>query len=129
MRREEIIAIHEQAVLNTASGLFGIRKDDLSVFASYEGCANLVYGYEHEGQSRILRISFRPDRTAELIQAELHFLNYLAENGVRVSTPVPSQKGKLLETIWVGGIPLHVVSFVKARGTRVPDNGYRYREE
>ena len=129
MRREEIIRNHEQAVLNTASGLFGLRKDDLRVFASYEGCANLVYGYEHEGQSRILRISYRPDRTAEQIQAELHFLTYLAENGVRVSTPVPSRNGELLETIWVEGIPLHVVSFVKGRGKRVPDNGYRYRED
>jgi Ser/Thr protein kinase RdoA (MazF antagonist) len=129
MRREEIIRIHEQAVLNSASDLFGIGKDGLSLFGSYEGCANLVYGYEHEGQSRILRISFRPDRTAELIHAELHFLNYLAENGVRVSRPVPSQNGELLETIWLEGIPLHVVSFVKGRGMRVPDNGYRYRED
>ncbi|MBE9474619.1 MAG: phosphotransferase [Chloroflexi bacterium] len=129
MDREEIVRIHEQTILDTASGLFGKRKDDLRVFASYEGCANLVYGYEHEGQPRILRISFRPDRTAEQIQAELHFLNYLAENRVCVSTPVPSQNGELLETIWVGGIPLQVVSFVKGRGMRVPDNGYRYRED
>ena len=129
MRREEIIRHHEEAILKTASGLFGFRQDELKVFASYEGCANLVYGYEQEGQPRILRISYRPDRTAEQIQAELHFLTYLAEHGVRVSAPMASQNGELLETIWVEGIPLHVVSFVKGRGKRVPDNGYRYRED
>jgi Ser/Thr protein kinase RdoA (MazF antagonist) len=56
-------------------------------------------------------------------------VNYLAQNGVRVSTPIPSKNGELLETVWVEGIPLHVVSFVKGRGKRVPDNGYRYRKD
>jgi len=129
MNREEIIRSHEQAILDTASGLFGLREGDLRAFASYEGCANLVYDCEHEGQARILRISFRPDRTAEQIRAELHFVNYLAENGVRVSRPIPSQKGAYLETVSVDGIPLHMVSFIKGKGKRVPDNGYRYRED
>jgi Ser/Thr protein kinase RdoA (MazF antagonist) len=128
MKRETVIA-YEQTVLDTASELFGIRKSDLKAFSSYEGCANLVYEFEHEGQPRILRVSFRQDRTVEQIQAELHFVNYLAENGVRVSVPVPSQRGELLETIWVEGIPLHMVCFIKGRGKRVPDNGYRYRED
>ena len=128
MDREEIIRSHEQVVLKTAAELFGVGEDGWKLFAGYEGCANLVYAYEHEGQPRILRVSFRPDRTADQIRAELHFVNYLAENGVRVSTPVPSRKGELLETIWVEGIPLHMVSFIKGRGMRVPDNGYRYRE-
>lgn len=128
MKRETVIA-YERTVLDTASELFGIRKGDLKAFSSYEGCANLVYEFEHEGQPRILRVSFRQDRTVEQIRAELHFVNYLAENGVRVSTPVPSQRGELLETVWVEGIPLHMVCFIKGRGKRVPDNGYRYRED
>lgn len=128
MKRETIL-VHEQALLDTASELFRIRKGNLRVFSSYEGCANLVYEFEHEGQSRILRVSFRRDRTAEQIRAELHFVNYLAENGVRVSRPVSSRNAELLETIWIEGNPLHLVCFVKGRGMRVPDNGYRYRED
>jgi Ser/Thr protein kinase RdoA (MazF antagonist) len=61
------------------------------------------------------------------VQAELHFVNYLAEGGVRVSRPVPSENGNLLEVIPAEGIPFIVASFVKGRGMRVPDNGYRYR--
>jgi len=75
-----------------------------------------------------LRLSFRPERTVELIQAELHFVNYLAEGGVRVSRPIPSINGNLLEVLPAGGIPFIAVSFVKGRGMRVPDNEYRYRE-
>ena len=129
MQRDEIIEICDRKVLDTASHLFGIRKEALRILGSYEGCANLIYEYERDGQPFILRISFRSDRTAEQIQAELHFVNYLAEHGVRVSRPVPSQNGKLLETVQVGGIPLYVVSFVKGRGMRVPDNSYRYRQD
>jgi Ser/Thr protein kinase RdoA (MazF antagonist) len=128
MQREEIIQICDRQVLGTASRLFGIRKDGLRLVAGYEGCANLVYECKDEEQPRILRISFRPDRTAEQIQAELHFVNYLAEHGVRVSRPTLSQNGKQLEMVRVRGIHLHIVSFIKGRGMRVPDNGYRYRE-
>jgi Ser/Thr protein kinase RdoA (MazF antagonist) len=128
MQREEIIEICNREVLEPASRLFGIEKEPLRAFASYEGCENLVYEYERDGRPFILRISFRPDRTAGQIQAELHFVNYLAEHGVGVSRPVLSQNGNLLETVQAAGIPFHIVSFVKGKGMRVPDNGYRYRE-
>jgi Ser/Thr protein kinase RdoA (MazF antagonist) len=129
MQREEIIGICGREILDSASRLYGIRKGALSLVAGYEGCANLVYDYKRDGQPCILRISFRPDRTAGQIQAELHFMNYLAENGVRVSRPLPSQSGNVLETVQVRGTPLHMVSFVRGKGMRVPDNGYRYRED
>ncbi len=129
MQRDEIMEICNREVLDTASRLFGIGKDALELIAGYEGCANLVYEYKRNGQLLILRISFRSDRTVEQIQAELHFVNYLAEHGVRVSRPVPSQHGKLLETVQVSGIPLHIASFTKGQGMRVPDNGYRYRPD
>jgi Ser/Thr protein kinase RdoA (MazF antagonist) len=115
-------------VLDNAARLFGTSKDRLEKFDDYEGCANLVYQYEYDGEQRILRVSFRSDRPVELIQAELHFVNYLAEGGVRVSRPIPSINGNLLEVLPAGGIPFIAVSFVKGRGMRVPDNEYRYRE-
>lgn len=129
MRREEIVGICDREALATASRLFGVRRDALRLVDGYEGCANLVYECERDGQPCILRISFRPDRTVEQIQAELHFVSYLAEHGVRVSRPMLSRDGRLVETIRVRGVPLHVVSFVRGKGMRVPDNGYRYRED
>ena len=112
MLRGEIIGICDREVLDTASWLFSTRKDAFTLVAGYEGCANLIYEYKRDGQSCIPRISFRPDRTTEEIQAELHFVNYLAEHGVRVSRSIPSKNGRQLETIRVRGMPLHIVSFV-----------------
>ena len=128
MNMEEAVELCERDVLKTAARLFGTSKSALGKFEDYEGCANLVYQYERDGEQRILRISFRSDRTVELIQAELHFVNHLAENGMRVSRPIPSRNGNLVETLQTEGKTFHAVSFVRGRGMRVPDNGYRYRE-
>lgn len=128
MNREEITRLCESDVLPHAAALYGTSTDRLGKFDDYEGCANLVYKYERAGLERILRISYRPDRTVERIQAELHFVNYLADGGVRLSRPLLSENGNLTEMIHAGGTPFIAVSFIKGRGMRVPDNDYRYRE-
>ena len=126
--REEITNICERNVLATAARLFGTSKERLGKFDDSEGCVNLVYQFDCDGQPRILRISYNSERPVELIHAELHFVNYLAEGGVRVSRPVPSVNGNLIEVIPAQGIPFKSVSFVKGKGMRMPDNNYRYRE-
>jgi Ser/Thr protein kinase RdoA (MazF antagonist) len=128
MNRNEITQICERDVLATAARLYGTTQDSLSKFDDFEGCANLVYHFEKDGQSRVLRISYRPDRSVEHIRAELHFVNYLAQGGVRVSIPVESQNGNLFEVVNADGMRFIAASFVKGRGMRVPDNHYRYRE-
>jgi Ser/Thr protein kinase RdoA (MazF antagonist) len=128
MNRKEIFELCEKDVLDTAARLFGTRKEHLSKFDDYEGCANLVYQFKRNDQPFILRISYRPDRPVEMIQAELHFVSYLANNGMRVSKPILSELGNFVEVIPTAEIPFIAVAFVKGRGMRVPDNRYRYRE-
>ncbi|MCJ7700384.1 MAG: phosphotransferase [Anaerolineales bacterium] len=96
MQREEIVQICNREVLAKASKLYNTRKDALTVFPGYEGAANLVYEYGRDGRPLILRISFTPERSADQIEAELHFVNYLAEHGIRVSRPAPSRNGGFL---------------------------------
>ncbi len=127
MNREEITQICEREVLEPAARLFGTSKAGLIKIPDSEGCANLVYEYQRNGQARILRLSYNPDRPVEQIQAELHFINHLAEGGVRVSLPILSEHGNLIEVLPAAGIPFIAVSFVKGRGMRMPDNDYRYR--
>lgn len=128
MERNTVAQICEANALDRFARLFGTSKDDLGKFEDYEGCSNLVYHYEKEGQPRILRISYNPERPLKLIQSELHFVQYLAEGGVRVSIPLMSENGNFIEVLREEGIDFTAVSFLKGRGMRVPDNGYRYRE-
>ena len=127
MRRDAVVELCDKQVLDRAVSLFGATKDALSLYESYEGCQNLVYDYEREGQPLILRISYRPDRPVDQIKAELHFVNYLADHGVGVARALPSQDGNLVESVLAAGISFLVVCFVKGKGLRVPDNEYRYR--
>jgi Ser/Thr protein kinase RdoA (MazF antagonist) len=128
LRRDEAVEICERLVLGRAARLFGSSREQLGRFNDYEGCANLAYHYHREGEGRVLRISYRPDRPPEAVQAELHFVEYLAQGGVRVSRPVRSVRGNLVEVISAGDVPFLAVSFVRGKGTRMPDNGYRYRQ-
>jgi Ser/Thr protein kinase RdoA (MazF antagonist) len=126
MERREIIEIADRHVLDKAAALYGTSADHLRQYGSYEGCVNLVYDYARDGRPLILRISYL--KPVDQIRAELHFVNYLAQNGVGVSRPIPSLQGNLIETVDAEGICFVIVSFVKGKGMRVPDNGYRYRE-
>ena len=127
MKREEVVEICKREVLEKSAQLFRTRQENLKVFAEYEGAANLVYEYEVNGKPFILRLSFTPDRTADQIRAELDFVEYLADHDVRVSKPVTSRNGNQVEIIQGKGIEFRITSFVKGKGMRVPDNGYRYR--
>lgn len=129
MDRDKIIKICQAKVLPTAAKLYGSQAEAFKLVPGYEGATNIVYEYQKDGQPMILRVSYIPERTLEHIQAELDFIYYLAQNGVRVSVPVPSAEGRLVETVMAEGVPFHIVSFVKGKGMRVPDNGYRYRTD
>jgi Ser/Thr protein kinase RdoA (MazF antagonist) len=126
--RGEITALCKSEVLGPAAALFGATQDALRLYDPYEGCQNLVYDYERDGRPMILRISYRPDRSVGQIRAEVHFVNYLGDHGVRVARAQPSRQRNLVETLQAGGILFSVVCFEKGKGMRVPDNHYRYRE-
>jgi Ser/Thr protein kinase RdoA (MazF antagonist) len=114
-------------ILGPAAALYGAPQGALMPYAETLGCQNLVFDYTLGEQPMILRISYRPDRPLEQIQAEVDFINYLADHGVRVSRAVPSRQGNLVERLEREGQPFHIVAFIKGKGMRVPDNQYRYR--
>jgi Ser/Thr protein kinase RdoA (MazF antagonist) len=127
INRKDILVLWKAKGLKRAASLYGTSDQDLNLYEDYIGCQNVVYDYARDGTKLILRISYREDRTLELVQAEIDFVNYLAGHGVRVSRVLPSLDGNLMEVIQVDGCRFLAVSFEKARGMRVPDNQYRYR--
>ena len=129
INRETILTFYEAEILAFAIRQFMVNPDYLNKFNAYEGCANLVYACKRKNQPIILRVSYTQDRTFNQIKAELHFINYLAENGVHVARPIPSYDAKLIKEFHIDSFPVFLVCFEKGRGMRVPDNGYRYRED
>ena len=128
MDRKSAVRLWEEKGLDQAAGLFWASKKDFRLYADYLGCQNLIYEFEHAGRQMILRVSFRSDRTFDMVFAEVDFVNYLADQGARVSRALPSKRGNLVEAIALEDQQFIAVTFEKARGMRVPDNQYRYRE-
>lgn len=108
--------------------LYGIRSEELQLYPEYEGCQNLVFFYASKGIDYVLRVSFRTDRPPKQIHAELDFVLFLHENGVRVCPPAKSLEGRYADVLWANGMPFTVVAFTKAPGYRVPDRDYKYRD-
>ena len=55
MQRDEIMTLCDREVLPAASCLFGAREGGFELVPGFEGCANLVYQYERDGQPLILQ--------------------------------------------------------------------------
>ncbi len=93
---------------------FGIHKDQIKILDSFE---SYIYEYSNTSGTYILRIAHSIRRNESLIQAEVDWINYLAEHGVSVSKAILSQNGRLVEAIddQKGGQFL-ATAFEKARG-------------
>jgi Ser/Thr protein kinase RdoA (MazF antagonist) len=100
--------------LTEALKRYGIAKRDTHLLDGFE---SFIYEYEKGDQGYILRISHSSRRTPDLIQGEIEWLNYLADNGVPAVRAIPSDRGNLVESIDLGsGAYFTTVSFERARG-------------
>jgi amicoumacin kinase len=79
---------------------------------------NSVFEFHSEGQRRFLRLTSAIRRSVPQIEAELAFVDYLHENGVRVATGVNSINGDRVKTIQSSRGDTHVCAFTAAPGKR-----------
>lgn len=128
MKRETFTHGLETELLRVAADLYDLNINDITAIKSSKGYVNLIYDCQHRERPSILRISFRLDRTRDLIHAELHFIDYLAAQGMGVSIPFVSKNHKYVETVLVEDHPIHMVCFEKVLGVHDQKNGGRSLE-
>ncbi|MFD1357053.1 phosphotransferase enzyme family protein [Fictibacillus halophilus] len=112
----------DKKVLQEASVRFGISNElkELS-----EGFQNLVYSYNCQNKEYILRITPAYKKNRNQIEAELHWVKFLKNNGVSVSGAIPSQRNVLVEEVHVNNQIYCITSFEKAVGRPVDVNDER----
>jgi amicoumacin kinase len=82
-----------------------------------DGFESFIYEYQRDGQAYILRLGHSQRRSEALIQAEVDWINYLADGGATVSRAVLSGSGKLVERVPDGqGQDFLATAFLKAPG-------------
>ncbi len=102
-------------ILQQAMNLYAIQEDQIKILDSFE---SYIYEFNNDNGAFILRISHSIRRDKNLIQGEVDWINFLAENSVGVAKSILSSNGNLVEAIpdEQGGYFL-TTAFVKAQGT------------
>ncbi|MDF2652238.1 MAG: aminoglycoside phosphotransferase [Paenibacillus sp.] len=95
---------------------FGLRPEELTFIGGFQ---NFVYLYTREGCKYILRFTPSTLRTQEGLEAELAWIQYLAENGMAVSESLPSAQGIAVERIPGETISFFATSFKHAPGRKI----------
>lgn len=85
---------------------------------------NLVYDFELDGGPQILRLGHSSKRSENSVIAELDWINYLADNGVRACRPIPSKNGNITEVIDVGESYFTAVVFERAPGDFIQSSSF-----
>ncbi len=82
-----------------------------------DGFENFIYEIQVDGSARILRIAHSLHRNANMIAAEIDWINYLTMNGVNAACAYPSLAGQFTETILMpDGSHFTAAAFHKAAG-------------
>ena len=118
---EDTFTENSRYILAEASRRYGISPDDLNRLGSF---ASFIFAFKRNGQDFILRVNPATHRSTNLIMGELEWINYLADNGVPVCRPVPSQNGSLIEVVELNNIDedakayYTLTAFTRAAGRR-----------
>lgn len=77
---------------------------------------NHVYACQYQGRKAILRITEDRHRTVQQVQAELAWIHFLADKGLRVCRPILSECGQMCVTKDLGGKRYIATCFEHAPG-------------
>ncbi|HTP11877.1 MAG TPA: phosphotransferase [Anaerolineae bacterium] len=111
---ERIKERFHSTILEEALRRYGVTPDRARLLDGFE---SFMYEMERAGEACILRIGHSLHRDERLIQAEVDWINYLADGGASVARAILSATGRLVEPIDDGhGRQFLATAFVKARG-------------
>ncbi len=72
--------------------------DEATVYY-WRASANFLFVFESAGERRALRFNHKRERSAEAIRTEVDYVLSLAEQGVAVAKPIPSQNEHYVESV------------------------------
>lgn len=107
---------YSESILKQAREAYGIKAGDIQELGGFE---SYIYEFRRDEEYGILRIAHSIRRSADQIQGELDWINYLKEGGASVAGALISDNGKFVEKIddQAGGFFL-ANAFQKAAGQR-----------
>jgi Ser/Thr protein kinase RdoA (MazF antagonist) len=90
------------------------------------GFSNNVYELVLGGEAFVLKFTPYSLEKENVVKRELHWVDYLSKNGMRVSQPLPSLNGNFIEHIEIEGSPYLAALYVKVNGNLVNSKDKRH---
>jgi len=85
----------------------------------WRASANFLFFFKRAGQDAVLRFNHAAERTIEAIQAEIAYVNALAEQGLPVAKPIHSRNGTYVERVETAHGTFHAVVFTALQGQQL----------
>ena len=106
-------------VLHQAIEKFGFKDEEVKLLNGFE---SFIYEVKHNGQNLILRITHSLHRSANEIEAEVDWVNYLIKGGVPAAKAFKSKNGNLVEIIELENSYFLAIVFEQFSGRHVRNN-------
>ena len=119
LMQEVVATVSEQWESPLANTLLQHWDHDAGSAKFWRSSANFVFFFKRLGQDHVLRFNHASERTAEVIQAEIDYVNALAESGLRVAKPVRSIADNYVESIATAQGLFHTVVFAALPGKQL----------
>lgn len=111
LMNEVVATVNEQWESELADELLTHWQHDAERAKFWRASANFIFHFKNAGQAYVLRFNHADERTTLAIQAEIDYINMLADKGIRVARPVRSVAGNFIESIATDHGIFHTVAF------------------
>lgn len=106
----------QQLLLDQLARCYAIEPSQLHCLT--DNPADGVYGFTQHDQTFVLKYTLPTVRTDSALQAQVDWINYLAQHDVPVSRPIPSPQGRLVEQLPFNNAFVSAVCYQHVPGER-----------
>ncbi len=103
-------------ILEEALSKYELEKDSIKQLGGFE---SFIYSFISHGKEYILRITHKSRRSPEMIESEMHWINYLHQNGINCALPYLTRDHKLQDIVGKDESSFIVCAFDKVPGTHL----------
>ncbi|MBB3112709.1 Ser/Thr protein kinase RdoA (MazF antagonist) [Paenibacillus phyllosphaerae] len=119
------MSFNHEELLQTGMRMYGLDPGDL--LRHHDSEHSIIASYKKGDSGVFLRLTRAAHRSTDFILGEIDWIEFLSSKGLRVSRPVRSAQGQLVEEIRVDEEKYTAVCFEAARGRRITEVDYNVR--
>ena len=122
-----IIKYLDSAKMQELLSHWGLEDYVASLHPRHEKHHNLIYYITKNDVEYVLRITYRSDRSPELLNSEFDFINYLKMSQISVAYPIKTKTNSNMVSDNTESLDIICTLFYRAPGKHMPKNKHQYQ--